>query len=531
MRISTFLPALFCILLILTTPVLAVECAFINITTGAQGVPGPTGPEGSMNQTINLTPGVDGAPGPDNDAWYIWGNGTRPFSANMSMGGFNISELLDPVALQDAVTLNYLLNTFPVVNSSYLTEAINNSYETVFNVSSMNETIFAYVNAFPIVNISYDTIANQSSITSLLATTANLSSTNETIQSQIGGFDSIVNVSQWNNAINDSIISNVSTWFALKTSVPDVSNYYTKPDIDANNTIFYANDTVHFANETSHQDQLQGQAVNDTSLLLTKDTITNVSQNDQAIIAQISGFDTITNVSQNLNLKDTIANVSQNDQSIIAQLAAKETIANTSSQLNLKDTIANVSQNLNLKDTIANVSSTKAPNPAYSYLTLMAGSSLVPTTNPATLDQTESGVGNNYIYGSFTDGGSENMQWIVDMPADWNGADATNGKLTFTFLWTAASGGGTVHFDIAGERFPNDAAINTALTAIGDATDTLITAEDMHVSPDTTAAVVASAGTNGQTIIFKVTRDSASDTLNAAAKLIGVRVKYIRTLA
>jgi len=66
---------------------------------------------------------------------------------------------------------------------------------------------------------------------------------------------------------------------------------------------------------------------------------------------------------------------------------------------------------------------------------------------------------------------------------------------------------------------------------VGTATDTLITAGDMHLSPASTGAVVTSAGTGGQTVIFKVTRDSATDTLGATARLIGVRITYIRTLA
>jgi hypothetical protein len=168
----------------------------------------------------------------------------------------------------------------------------------------------------------------------------------------------------------------------------------------------------------------------------------------------------------------------------------------------------------------------------YGYVTLMTGSSMTPTTNPANMDQAETSTNkNNYIYSEFTDGGSENAQWMADMPGDWYSADANNGKLTFNFIWTAASGTGTVHWDVAGKIFPDDAAIDTALASIGDATDTLTTAGDLHISPDTTAAVVTSVGTGGRTVIFKVTRDSASDTLNANARLIGVRIKYIRTLA
>jgi len=168
----------------------------------------------------------------------------------------------------------------------------------------------------------------------------------------------------------------------------------------------------------------------------------------------------------------------------------------------------------------------------YSYLTLMAGSAMVPTTNPATLGQDETPTGkNNYIMGNFTDGGAENLQWIIDMPADWDSTAATNGKLAFTFLWTAQEGSGDVNWTMSGLVFPDDAAIGTALPEIGYSTDTLTTVGDMHISPDTTAALVTSAGTDGNVAIFKAARNtgSAADTFTGTAQLIGVRVKYIQT--
>jgi len=157
---------------------------------------------------------------------------------------------------------------------------------------------------------------------------------------------------------------------------------------------------------------------------------------------------------------------------------------------------------------------------------------MIPTTNPPVMDQFEtSGQKNNYIYLNFTNGGAEEAQWIVDMPGDWASADATNGKLILSSLWTAGSGSGTVEWDYAAKLFPDNTAIDTATAAVGTSTDTLQTVNYMHVSPDSTAAVITSAGTGGQTFILKVTRNSGVDTLSGTAKLLGVRIKYIRTLA
>jgi len=177
---------------------------------------------------------------------------------------------------------------------------------------------------------------------------------------------------------------------------------------------------------------------------------------------------------------------------------------------------------------------TKAPAVNTAYITLMAGSGMMPTTNAAPMGQSETTTNkNNYIWGNFTDGGSENMQWIVDMPGDWDSTAATNGKLTFNTIWITAAGtaGQTVEWDYAGKLFPDNSVIDTALAAVGSSTDTLLAINNIHISPDSTAALVTSAGTGGRTMILKVTRNSGVDNLGATAQLIGVRIKYIRTIA
>jgi hypothetical protein len=178
--------------------------------------------------------------------------------------------------------------------------------------------------------------------------------------------------------------------------------------------------------------------------------------------------------------------------------------------------------------TLVNKSYVDSKSTIYGYVTLMAGSAMVTTTTPTVMNQWETTTNkNNYISLNFTDDGSEGAQWIVDFPADWN----ATAPVVFTPIWTAAEGSGTVNFTVGGKLFPDDAALDTALVNISYSVDTLITVGDVHVSPDTTGAAITSVGTGGNTAIIRVLRDSATDTLSGTAQLLGLRVKYVRTLA
>jgi hypothetical protein len=164
----------------------------------------------------------------------------------------------------------------------------------------------------------------------------------------------------------------------------------------------------------------------------------------------------------------------------------------------------------------------KANITQYAYVTLMAGSAMYPTTNPpSNFNQAETTTNkNNYIYANFTASSSNNTQWIVDMPADWNG-----GNIVGNFLWTTSAGTGTANWTLSGYRFADNIDLDTALPLIGYSVDTVQTVNYMHVSPDTSAAAVTGTG---NMIIFKVGR--GADSLTYPAQLMGVRIKYIKTI-
>jgi hypothetical protein len=175
-----------------------------------------------------------------------------------------------------------------------------------------------------------------------------------------------------------------------------------------------------------------------------------------------------------------------------------------------------------------------APIQQYAQITLMPGGSMVPTTNPATLDQAETSTNkNNYIYGKFTLAGeaSENLQWLVDFPADWDPTSATLGVISVQFIWLPLAGANDVKWQISGKLLPNGDPIDVALATIGSVEDTVLSVGQIHVTAATTPALVTSAGGGGNTALFKVTRIAPAGTDDTSdIYLLGVRIKFIRTV-
>jgi hypothetical protein len=84
-----------------------------------QGPQGSQGNTGSMNQTPNMTAGPQGPQGLMNQtpnmtasnldtSQFLFLNGSRTMTGNLSMGGYNISNLGSPVASSDAATKAYV---------------------------------------------------------------------------------------------------------------------------------------------------------------------------------------------------------------------------------------------------------------------------------------------------------------------------------------------------------------------------------------------------------------------------------------
>lgn len=121
----------------------------------------------------------------------------------------------------------------------------------------------------------------------------------------------------------------------------------------------------------------------------------------------------------------------------------------------------------------------------------------------------------------FDTAADEHCQWPeFALPGGYAG-----GVLYVVPYWTAASGSGTVCWSISGRSYANDEALDQALGTAATSTDTLITANDVHVGP---AATVTLAGTPaaGEMCIIQCMRDVSEDTLGVDAKLLGLLIEF-----
>ena len=115
---------------------------------------------------------------------------------------------------------------------------------------------------------------------------------------------------------------------------------------------------------------------------------------------------------------------------------------------------------------------------------------------------------------------SEKIQFWWHPASNWNA-----GTVTFQTYWTAASGSGTFIATLAGHSLADSDAIDSAIGGTSaTTTDTLITANDVHISP-ISSAVTINGATKNEPVLLQLSRD-ISDTLGVDAKLIGVKIIY-----
>jgi len=160
----------------------------------------------------------------------------------------------------------------------------------------------------------------------------------------------------------------------------------------------------------------------------------------------------------------------------------------------------------------------------YGYHNLTVLQATVPDTNAATVGQgPELGNGVNYAWASFSHSAAARLQWVIPMPAGWNG-----GTITAIIGWTCTgTAGGTVKWTLKGYRITDGATLNATLGTLGSVTDTFISANYLHVTSETSALTISGSG---NLVILELIRDYANDTDTDAAQFINLRIKYGRTV-
>jgi hypothetical protein len=123
----------------------------------------------------------------------------------------------------------------------------------------------------------------------------------------------------------------------------------------------------------------------------------------------------------------------------------------------------------------------------------------------------------------FDTASEEFAQALVVMPSNYN-----NSTLTARFYWTAASGSSGVAWGISGRAYGDDDALNQASGTRVVVTDTLITANDVHVTSATGAVTIAGTPAANKAINFQIVREvgNASDLLAVDARLLGVEIIF-----
>ena len=118
---------------------------------------------------------------------------------------------------------------------------------------------------------------------------------------------------------------------------------------------------------------------------------------------------------------------------------------------------------------------------------------------------------------------SEYAQFSIAMPKMWD-----EGTVTFRAVWTAASGSGGVAWGLQGVALSDDDAFDTAFGTAVLATDTLITAADVHTTSESSAITIAGTPAAEDLAVFQVYRAvaDAADTLGVDAQLVGVRLYF-----
>lgn len=144
------------------------------------------------------------------------------------------------------------------------------------------------------------------------------------------------------------------------------------------------------------------------------------------------------------------------------------------------------------------------------------------TTNGAGSFSTELATNKVLLRGfDFDTTTAEGVQMMLALPKQW-----ARGTVSFLAYWTAASGSGGVAFSMRGRAASDDDAMDGSWGTAVSVVDTFITANDLHVTPESGAITIAGSPAEGDIVWLEVQREvaNASDTLAVDARLLGIKL-------
>jgi len=197
---------------------------------------------------------------------------------------------------------------------------------------------------------------------------------------------------------------------------------------------------------------------------------------------------------------------------------------NGDSTKNLKFQLSGLATGTTRTLTVPDASGTIALTNGATNLWIPASAWIPKTTAGCGVDSRELATNDqNFDELLFDAGSDEFADALVVMPGNYN-----NGTITARFYWTASSGSGGVAWAIQGRAFANDDALDTAAGTSQLVTDTLIAANDMHVTSATSAVTIGGTPAANTPIQFTIYRDvsDAADDLAVDARLLGVEIIY-----
>ena len=120
------------------------------------------------------------------------------------------------------------------------------------------------------------------------------------------------------------------------------------------------------------------------------------------------------------------------------------------------------------------------------------------------------------------DGSTQEFANFTDvLPSNYDG-----GTVTFQAYWTGVTGTGTVNWKLSARAYADSDAIDQATGSEVAVTDTIITNDDLHISPESGAVTIAGSPAANQLVQWRISRGAGADSNNTDQRLIGYRIYY-----